>query len=352
MLLQESQSKSKYFKAYQILIPIIIGVAAIVILFLREFDLQSFRSVKIDFWSVCFILLACLLIMGRDLGMMARVRLMTNCQISWRRAFDINVLKEFSAAIMPAALGAGPALIVLLTKEGINAGKSTAIGIANLFLDNLFQVLACPVIFMFVPLAELFNNTNVVNSTIQVVFWAVYPVLCIWTLVLFFGLFVRPELVARLLRYIFRLRLLRKWQAAIYSFTENMLLASSELKSRPFSFWVKVFGVTVFAWSCRFFIANALFMAFTPVKDQMMIFGRQIIIWLTMGVSPTPGGSGLNEIAFKQFYSDITLGGGPMLVIIMMWRIISYYLYLILGVIVFPQWVKRAFPGKSTSVTN
>lgn len=343
----ELSSKTRFFKTYQVFIPIAIGLIAIAALFLHEFDIDSFRTIRFDGRSIIFIFLAFLLIAGRDVGMMARLRLLTNYQLTWKQAFNVNILKEFSAAIMPAAIGAGPALIILLTKEGINAGKSTTIGITNLFLDNLFYVVFCPLIFLFVPLSKLFSDANVVSSTIQVVFWVVYPLLCGWTFILFFGLFIRPDLLARALRYLFKLRFLRRWQPLIYSFTENMLAASKEIKQRPFVFWLKTFGVTIFAWSCRFFVANALLMAFTNIGNQLVVFGRQLIIWLSMIVVPTPGGSGLSEIAFKEFYSDIMLGSGPMLIVITMWRILSYYLYLFLGVIVFPQWAKKAFPKKS-----
>lgn len=341
-----SESKTTFFKTYQIFIPVVIGIGVVLYLFLREFDVQSLSSIDFDGRSVAFILLACLLMAGRDFGMMTRLRMLTDYQLSWKKAFNINILREFSAAIMPAAMGAGPALIILLTKEGNSVGKSTTISITNLFLDNLFFVLICPVIFLFVPLPELFNNTNVVSSTISVVFWVIYPLLCTWTFILSFGLFIRPELTARLLRSIFRIRFLQKWQSAICTFTDNMLSASHEMKSRPFVFWIKIFAATAFTWICRFSVANALFMAFTQIGNQLVIFGRQVIIWLTMTISPTPGGSGLNEIAFKEFYSDVMLGTGPLLIVMAMWRILSYYVYLFLGIIIFPQWAKKAFPRK------
>ncbi|NDV47744.1 UPF0104 family protein [Paludibacter sp. 221] len=342
----ESKPKQFSFKMYQILIPVVLGTGVIVWLFLREFDLASFKEIQFSGRSVFFIFVACLLMMSRDFFMMTRFRLMTNNELSWKQAFNINILREFAFAIMPAAIGAGPTVLILLNREGINAGRSTTISMMNLFFDNLFYVLVCPIIFLFIPLGELFNSTNAVASTIEVVFWTVYPLLCLWTLVLFLGMFVRPDIVARLLRYVFRLKFLKRWQGAIFEFTDNMIDASKEIKQRPAFFWAKVFAVTALCWSSRFLVANALFTAFTHVGDQLVIFGRQIIIWLAMGVSPTPGGSGLSELAFKGIYNDLMLSGSAVLVITAIWRIISYYVYLFAGMVVFPRWARTRFQKK------
>jgi len=284
--------------------------------------------------------------MGRDFGMIWRFRLMTSKDLSWRQAFNINVLNEFTSAVTPSAVGGSSLIILFLNKEGITVGRSTAIMISNLFLDELFFILICPVIFLFVPLHELFNASSVITSTIGVVFWSVYSVLFVWTFILFIGLFRRPDLIAKLFLLLFKLPFLRRWHDNIATFTETMVNASKEISKRSFGFWAKAFATTALSWSSRFLVVNALFLAFTPFNNQLIIFGRQLLLWIVMVVSPTPGGSGISEFAFKEYYNDIALGSGPILVITIIWRLISYYLYLLLGVLVIPKWIKKSFSKK------
>lgn len=74
---------------------------------------------------------------------------------------------------------------------------------------------------------------------------------------------------------------------------------------KPFSFWISAFGATVFSWTSRFLVVNALLLAFSPVTGkQLLAFGRQFILWIVMTVSPTPGGSGFSEYMFSQYYAD------------------------------------------------
>jgi uncharacterized protein (TIRG00374 family) len=336
------------FKLSQILIPVAIGIIVIGWLFLSEFNLNFFKGIYFNLNSVGFIFLAFMFMFGRDFGMIWRFRFIANKELSWRSAFNIHVLNEFTSAVTPSAVGGSSLVILFLNKEGISVGRSTVIMICNLFLDELFFVFICPVIFLFVPLHNLFNATSVITSTIGVVFWSVYSVLIIWTFILFILLFLRPDLIAKLFQLILKLKFFRRWHDQISSFSETMIHASKELSKKSFGFWAKAFGTTALAWTSRFLVVNALFLAFTPFNNQLIIFGRQLILWIVMVVSPTPGGSGISEFAFKEYYNDIALGSGSVLVITVVWRLISYYMYLLIGVLVIPKWIKKSFQKNKT----
>lgn len=335
------------FKISQILIPILIGIVVIGWLFISEFDLKTFKGISFNTSSFTFVLLALFFMFGRDFGMIYRLRLMTNKNISWIQAFKINVLNEFTSAITPSVVGGSSMVILYLSKEGISVGRSTAIMISNLFLDELFFIVLCPVIFLFVPLHSLFNVTSVITSTIGVIFWSVYALLTIYTLILYIGLFRRPDLIAKLFQLVFKISFLRKWQDSIALFSETMINASVDISKKPFSFWLQAFGTTALAWSSKFLVVNALFLAFIPLNNELIIFGRQILLWIVMAISPSPGGSGISEFAFKEYYNDISLGSGPILVITVLWRLISYYMYLLLGVLIIPNWINKSFAKKS-----
>jgi uncharacterized protein (TIRG00374 family) len=92
---------------------------------------------------------------------------------------------------------------------------------------------------------------------------------------------------------------------------------------------------------------NAVFMAFKPENiNHLVIFARQLILWLFMVVSPTPGGSGVSEYAFKEYYSDVfssKYSESAIIFVTLIWRMISYYLYLLIGLLVIPNWIKKSF---------
>jgi len=56
--------------------------------------------------------------------------------------------------------------------------------------------------------------------------------------------------------------------------------------------------------------------------------------------SPTPGGAGFVEYVFGQFLTDfVPLGIAP--IISFIWRLLTYYLYLFIGVMIIPRWLQN-----------
>jgi len=344
----DSKKVSKPFKTYQVLIPISLGLVVIGWLFLSEFNPNVFFTFDFTIVSAMFILLAFLLMLMRDFGMMWRFRLLTDNDLTWRQAFHINVLSEFTTAVTPPAVGGSSLVVIFLIKEGINAGRSTTIMFVNLFLDELFFLTVCPFIFLFIPLKELFNSSSVIVSTFGVVFAGLYFTRLIWTSIMFIGIFKRPNWIRNILLTLFKLPILRRWYYKADLLTNNLVQASHDIGNRSYLFWVKAYGMTLLTWSARFLVVNAIFMAFVPVGDHLLVFARQLILWVVMVVSPTPGGSGVTEYAFKEYYKDIfssnsVSSNSAIIFVTLIWRMVSYYLYLLIGVLVIPNWIKKSF---------
>jgi uncharacterized protein (TIRG00374 family) len=296
-----------------------------------------------------FILLAFLLMLIRDFGLMWRFRLLTNNDLSWKQAFHINVLSEFITAVTPPAVGGSSLVVVFLIKERINAGRSTTIMFVNLFLDELFFILFCPLVFLFIPIKDLFNSSSIIVSTFGVVFGTLYVIRLFWIVILYIGTFKRPNWIRNLLLTLFKLPVLRHWYDKVDVMTENLVHASYDIRNYSFWFWTKAFGMTVLTWSARFLVVNAIFMAFNPQNiNHLVVFARQLILWVVMVVSPTPGGSGISEYAFKEYYSDVFSSTSAIIFVTLIWRLINYYLYLLLGVLVIPHWIKKKISKNSS----
>lgn len=200
----------KTFKTGYILLPVLIGLSVVGWLFYREFNPELFSGIRFSWRLVGGLLLAVLFMFGRDGGLMWRFRFITDRELTWRQAFRVNMLCEFTSAVTPSAVGGSSLIVLFLNKEGINAGRSTALTISCLFLDELFLVLACPFALLLFSFDDLFGNVAILSSGIEVLFFLVYGVVTIWTFLLYLALFRRPEWVKRLLLTIFRLPLLRR----------------------------------------------------------------------------------------------------------------------------------------------
>jgi hypothetical protein len=55
-------------------------------------------------------------------------------------------------------------------------------------------------------------------------------------------------------------------------------------------------------------------------------------------ISPTPGGSGVSEWLFTEYYGDLLPVASMAVILALAWRVVSYYVYLVLGSMLIPTY--------------
>ena len=348
-------SSSRGYWSYRIMLPVLIGVAVVLWLFHREFSPDIWHQIHFDSRVVGCIALAWLFMIGRDFGLSWRFRALTDRQLRWSQAIKVNFLCEFTSAVTPSAVGGSSLGMIFLHSEGIELGRATTLMITTLFLDELFFCISLPLIMLAVPYYELFGFSAGHDSFalgLKTVFWIIYAVVLVWTAILFVGILVRPHAVQRFLVWLFGFKPLRRWQPQVEALGDNMVATSKELRHHSWRWWGEAFVGTALSWSSRYLVVNALFLGFAPHADQLVVFGRQFVIWVVLMISPTPGGSGVSEWLFTEYYGDM-ISPGIALVMALFWRIISYYVYLIVGACLLPGFFRRIFGhGKNKVVSD
>lgn len=327
-----------------------IGLGVVVWMFVndaRKEDLgQAIRYIHFDARAILCILLAWGFMLGRDFGLTWRFRALTDKRLRWSQAWRVDMLCEFTSCITPSAVGGSSLGMVFLNREGIEFGRATTLMITTLFLDELFFVVSCPIVIALTPAGEIFQSGSAgFSQGIKLTFWLVYSGIVVWTAILFTGIILKPRVFNKTIVKIFSVRFLRRWQPKVASLADNMQATSIELKSKPFRFWIEVFGATALSWTSRYLVVNALFFGFLPAVDssQWLILARQFVVWVVLMVSPTPGGSGLSEWLFTEYYGDLIPFGAMALMLAVFWRLVSYYIYLIVGACLVPKWLNDTF---------
>lgn len=330
-------------------IPILIGLSVVGIILWNEFDPSDFDTLIIDIQFYAGLSAALVFFVIQFMLMTYRFRLLSSEQLSMKQSFEVNSLVEFTSAVTPGIVGGSTLLIWFLNREGLNMGKSTAITITCLFLDELFFSLSCGVILLFTTLDDLFSNTPVLYSGISIVFFSLYVVIVLYTVMLYISLFVKPSWTAKVLLLVFSLPGLRKWKHNIEILNKDLEICAREMKQKSFAFWMQAFMISAVSWIFRYMIVNAILFAFNTGGNQLLALARQFVLWILMIVSPTPGGSGLSEYMFKVYYADYFSSSSIALMAGVCWRFFSYYTNLIIGVFIIPAWLRRK---KQTSITE
>ena len=330
-------------------VPIVVGLSIVGLLFYFDPNVTVGNLELIFDAKWTSIALAFLVLIARDAGYAYRIRTLTNKDLDWKKSLVVIILWEFASAVTPSVVGGTAVAVFILTYEGINFGKSLAYVMLTAILDNLFFVLAAPLVMLFTdgvifPSVESMNLE--IGSSLQYFFFLSYSLIAVYTLMMFFGLFVKPRAFKWFLIKVTSLKWLRRWRDNATSYGNEIIIASREIKGKAASYWMKICLATVFIWCARYLMLNSLVSAYAEISmgEHMVIFSRQIIMWIVMLISPTPGSAGTAEFFFSQFFHEYL--GGYTFVSSIFWRLMSYYPYLILGAIFLPRWIRSTIIKK------
>lgn len=342
-----SSPDHKVFSMWKVFLPVLIGLTVVVLMFwhdARKENLESvWHSIHFDTRVALCIVLGFICMFGRDFGLTWRFRALTNRNLSWGQAWKVDMLCEFTNCITPSAVGGSSLGMVFLNSQGIEMGRATTLMLTTLFMDELFFVVSCPIMILLTPENAIFaSGGSAFSHGIKYTFWVVYGIITLWTFLLFMGIIWKPDWIRSLLNRVAGWKLFKKWGNQISALGDNMVATSKELRTKPFGFWLEVFCGTALSWTARYLVVNVLFFGFIPGDDhyQWVILARQFVIWVVLMVSPSPGGAGLSEWLFSEYYGDLIAVGGLALIMAIFWRIITYYLYLLIGAVLVPIWLK------------
>jgi len=286
------------------------------------------------------------LFIARAAGYIYRIRYITNKVLSWKSSFYVIILWEFGSAVTPTVVGGTAVAVYILLKEGLSLGKSLAYAIFTAILDNFVFLAVLPLIIFFTE-GNLFRGLDQINIylglAIEVGFYLSYSLIALYTLFMTWGLFISPRAFKWLLIRATYIRFLRKWRSYADEQGNEIILASKQLKRNDPLYWLRAFASTIFIWIMRFLMINFLIAAFFEINiaEHITIFSRQLILWIVMLISPTPGASGIAEGIFLTFFGEFSEIIIKALTIL--WRILTFLPYLLLGAIFIPPWIRRVY---------
>ena len=313
----------------------------------RQFDPEEFSEISWTNHTLFWILAAVGIIIIRHLAYAARLRILSEKAFSWRKCIELIFIWEFSSAVSPTSVGGSAVAFFVLAQEKLSTAKTATIVLYTIVLDGIFFIGTLPLLF-------LIFGTQMIRPGIESIndlgpwgyyFLFAYGVMATYTSFFYYGLFVSPKQIKRLLVGFTRIGFLKRYREKAIALGEDMIIASSELKKQQLHFHLKAFGATVLAWSCRFLLISCLIIAFIPsiplaFWPQAELYARLQTMFVIIAFSPTPGGAGFVEVLFGGFLSDYVSSPTYATLISTIWRLLTYYSYLLAGAIIIPNWIR------------
>lgn len=337
---------------WKLTIPVLLGFAASGYLIATTFKLESLANIRFNYQLLAGLLLAAFFVVLRDFFFIYKIRLSTDKAISWKTAFVVIMLWEFGSAVSPGSVGGIAFALFLLAGEGISYGRSTAIILLNTLLDNIAFVVMFAIMYLLVGDSMFSVTANCPDLQGQPVLLAVRGLASkIWigyasyvgaVAFLVIALFVLPHTTKRFFHYLAQMPWLKFAAKWLQNFGNDIETASNEFKSRGFAFWAPMTLATFGNWMARYALPNALFFGFAEQPLNLLeVYARQYATWIFLVIPSTPGASGVAEMAFMAMNCEF-MPTGLSAAITTIWRLYSYYIYLVIGALLLRVWLKDA----------
>ena len=348
-LTAEQKSVLHSLRASRMVIPVLLGLGAVVWLALRHFDFSKLKDIDYNFETFSWIALASGLLMLRHLAFSTRMWILAQGHFSFRKCVELIFIFEFSLCVTPTTVGGSAVSLFVLTQEKLSAARTTTIVLYKVVLDTLFFVGTFPILFLLCGaqvirpgMKSLFDG----NWESRLFFFS-YLGMVGYGLMLFYGLFIRPTLIKSILVGFTKLPFLKRFRDRAEKLGSEIILASIELKNISWTQHVAAFVATWVAWTCKFLLISCIIYGIDAPEltygRELLLYARLQAMFIIMAFSPTPGGAGFAETLFYPFLKDFISGVEIATVIALIWRLMSYYSYLAFGAMIIPNWIRKVF---------
>lgn len=374
---EEEAGVLRSISPFRIFLAAMIGLGVVVYMFYKDFNLEEFSKITFNSHVYTWLGGAVFFMCFRHFCYMTRLRIITNKFFSWRKSFELVMMWEFSSAVTPTSVGGAAVAMFAIAQEKLAAGKTAMIVLYTVIVDTFSFLSALLVFFLLFGPIMIQPESNTISHLINesqwgVAFFLAYALMMVYGGMFFYGVLINAKRLEAILLWFCKLPFLKRFREKAIKITDDMDLASKELRQQKWTFHLGTYLSTMSAWASRFMVLNCLiiaFVAFSPNPEvqghynafmegqvnlstfwqQVFIYARQQAMYVIMAVMPSPGGAGVAEYAFKTFHYDyiptdltnIASAGTLMVIMATIWRGLTYYVYLLVGAIVVPNWVSK-----------
>lgn len=274
-----------------------------------------------------------------------RLRYISHRAVSFRRGVRAQLAWELMSAVTPSAIGGAPLASFFVAKDnGLTVGRATAVMLFSMLLDQVWFALSIPLILVATASIDVFPPAlgEVGAGTLTVYFLGMLA----WVGFFAYATLIRPEVLERAMGWVTRRRWLRRFETRVAEEMGRMKEQARVLRGQPLPFFVTGVLLASGVWLCRYLVLLFLAWSVTPGLAWTTFLFRIGAMWLTVLAVPTPGGSGGMEGLFVLFLAPLLPTGfaGPILIV---WRLLAYYLFIALGLFVTSHVLHAVVAGRA-----
>lgn len=328
-------TKSKKKRILGLVLTIVVNLLIVGYIAFREFgaevrSVQTIEVLDIRLWYLLFAVLCFGIAVYMEYVKYRRMIMTSEGRDDRHGALECAILGKYYDNITPLGAGGQPFQIYYLKKRGLSTGSSAAIPIAGFLALQFAFILVAIVVFITNRTPAEISPVVRVSAYIGLLFYMAVP-----AAVICFAVMPKPfrKMVGGVTSFLGRLRILKdadKTSANIFASLDEYITSLRIMTRRKF-FFAKMLFFSVIYQVAIMSIPYFVLRAFGGANGWWKVFSLVVYIYAAITIIPTPGNAGAAEGSFYAVFS--TLEGGFLFWAMIIWRVLVYYMWLLLGLI-------------------
>lgn len=317
---------------------VLLLITMVVMYFILKDNLQNILStlLKADFKYILLAFLSFIISVSLK-GYVNYLTVNNKNKISIMEAIKHNVIVQFFNGITPFSTGGQPMEVYMLTEHGISGSKATMIVLQNFIFYQIALVLFGLVAVLYNAIFHIFPNIPVLRELVLIGF-VINTLVAIGILLISISEKFTAGVMNILIIFFEKIKIIKnkeetikKWEGKLEEFHE----CAKVLRTRKKLF---VLGILYNLLSLGFLYIIPLFITYSMHDfTSLNVFDTltsSAYVLLMGAFVPIPGASGGIEYGYMKFFGNF-LSKTKTSATLVIWRFITYYFGIIIGMIVF-----------------
>ena len=322
---------------------ILINVLVIALTAASEFgnseNAAALAEVQINWWFLlpavgCFAVAITLEIHKYIIMMREAAKINVKNQLTkvWRIARRTVLLGKYYDNVTPAAIGGQPFQIWYMHKNGgLSEGMATTIPIIGMISNQIGFIIVAVFAFLFGSLS-INNAVLMATACFGLIFYAFWPIAI---MIATFLPGTTTELIAILVKFLAKIHVVKDKDAAVKKVSEGVNDYAKCVKQilKTKGLFLREILLSICFHLLISMIPFFVLTAFGGGVDFLPCLVTTIAVTSAVYFVPTPGNAGAAEGTFFVVFS--ALSSGYVFWAMLVWRLFSYYIYIIMGAIIY-----------------
>lgn len=258
----------------------------------------------------------------------------SNQNFTFYDAFRVPLVEQLFNGITPFSSGGQPAQLVVLMQSGVDAGKASSALLMKFIVYQAMIVLNF-IISLIIGFEFLIEKVNALAILVAFGFIIHLVVIILLLMIMYWHAFTKQLInyVMKPIKWFVKAERFDSWKATVDDKVDTFYLESVKI-GHQWRLMGKIFVLTffqlLFYYLIPYFIMRSL--GYDNV-NVLIVTSLNVLIFLVISMFPIPGGSGGAEYSFEMLFRSYIHSSSKLAVAMILWRILTYYVGLILGVV-------------------